>query len=166
MKGRKPTPEHLKIMRGNPGRRPLNPDAPAPDPDIPDAPAHLSEPAAAEWDRISVELMDLGLLSQIDMAALTIYCTAWGRHVEAETHLRVEGLMLMGKAKPIPTGEKDDDGNPILEEGKPYQNPWVGVSNRAIELMQSMLAEFGLSPSSRSRLTVTPKVKKKESLFG
>jgi P27 family predicted phage terminase small subunit len=100
----------------------------------------------------------LGLLSQIDRAALTIYCTAWGRHVEAETHLRKDGLMLIGKSSKNEKGEE--------EPGKPYQNPWMGVSNRAIELMQSMLAEFGLSPSSRSRLTVTPKAKPKPSLFG
>jgi P27 family predicted phage terminase small subunit len=164
MKGRKPTPEHLKIMRGNPGRRPLNPDAPAPDPEIPDAPAHLSVAALEEWNRISVELEELGLLSQIDMAALAIYCTAWGRFVEAEQHLREDGLMLMGRAKP--TGATLEDGTPEMEDGKPYQNPWVGVSNRAIELMQSMLAEFGLSPSSRSRITVKPKSKPKASLFG
>ena len=154
MKGRKPVPNQLKIMRGNPGRRPINPDVPMPELEIPACPEHLSESAKEEWERITVELEALGLVSQIDMAALSIYCTAWGRHVEAEQHLRDEGLMLTGRPK---EGE---------EEGKPYQNPWMGVSNRAIELMQSLLPEFGLSPSARTRITVTPKSKKKESLFG
>ncbi len=162
MQGRKPVPTELKIMRGNPGKRPLNDSEPHPEVEIPDPPAHLSDPAREEWLRVSEELCLLGLISQLDLAALAIYCTAWGRHVEAEQKLREDGLMLIGKPKMV----KNEDGETEEQEGRPYQNPWMGVSNRSIELMQSMLAEFGLSPSSRTRLNVKKPAKKKESLFG
>ena len=33
--GRKPTPTNLKVLKGNPGRRPLNKDEPVPDVRLP-----------------------------------------------------------------------------------------------------------------------------------
>jgi P27 family predicted phage terminase small subunit len=144
MKGRKPVPTELRLLRGNPRQHAINKDEPKPEPAIPAAPPLLSKPAKEEWDRITAELNQIGLLTQIDRAALTIYCTAWGRFVEAETHLRAEGTRPEGK-----------------------RNAWTGVSNQAIEQMRSMLGEFGLTPSARTRLSVKPsKSKEKESLFG
>ena len=35
---------------------------------------------------------------------------------------------------------------------QPLQNPWLSIANRAMRQMQSLLAEFGMSPSSRSRV--------------
>ena len=36
------------------------------------------------------------------------------------------------------------------------QNPLVGIANRAMELMHKFLGEFGLTPSSRTRLQAPP----------
>lgn len=38
MKGRKPIPTRLKVLAGNRGRRPLNPDEPIPELAFPDRP--------------------------------------------------------------------------------------------------------------------------------
>lgn len=160
--GMRPVPRALKVLRGNPGKRPLNDEEPQPETGIPPAPKHFSKASREEWDRITVELEKLGLLTHIDRGALSIYCTAWGRHVEAENHLRAEGLMLIGK----PRRKVSADGTVEETEGGPYQNPWMAISNRAIETMHSMLGEFGLSPSTRSRMSVKPPKGKKESLFG
>ncbi len=48
---RKPTPTRLKLLGGNPGKRPLNLDEPQPEPTLPEPPAHLSDEAKAEWGR-------------------------------------------------------------------------------------------------------------------
>ena len=79
----------------------MNPDEPAPDPSLPDAPTHLSPEAREEWDRVAGELYDLGVLSAVDRAALAAYCQAYGRWVAAERELRREdgstrarGLMM------------------------------------------------------------------------
>ena len=42
MKGRKPTPTHLKLVKGNPGKRKLPINEPKPARDFPDVPHHLS----------------------------------------------------------------------------------------------------------------------------
>ena len=39
MRGRKPTPTHLKLVRGNPGKRPLNASEPKPQLTLPSPPA-------------------------------------------------------------------------------------------------------------------------------
>jgi P27 family predicted phage terminase small subunit len=133
--GRKPTPTALKALRGNPGKRRLNASEPKPS-GIPTCPKHLTKAAKSEWNRISKELLVLGLLTSVDRAALAAYCSAYARWADAETKIQELGAVTT-----------TDKGNII-------QSPWVGCANRAMELMHKFLTEFGLTPSSRSRLQV------------
>ena len=73
-----------------------------------------------------------------DDAALAAYCQAFERFVEAERKIRQSGLLI-----------KTTGGNVI-------QNPLVGVANRAMEIMHKFLTEFGLTPSSRTRVAANP----------
>jgi phage terminase small subunit len=84
MRGRKPTPTHLKLVRGNPGRRPLNRAEPKPAAGMPTAPAHLSTEAKTEWRRVAPELYRLGILTRLDRSALAAYCQCYGRWRQAE----------------------------------------------------------------------------------
>lgn len=142
MRGRKPKPTHLKLVTGNPGRRPLNKSEPKPTLELPTPPAELSEDAAAEWGRVSVALHKAGLLSGIDRAALAAYCQAYGRWVKAE-----RAIAEMGKRDPLTGGLmiKTTNGNAI-------QNPLVGTANKAMADMVRYAAEFGMTPSARSRI--------------
>jgi P27 family predicted phage terminase small subunit len=137
MIGRKPKPTALKLLAGNPGHRPLNADEPKPS-GTPTCPEHLNETANSEWNRISGELSALGLLTLVDRAALAAYCMVYARWVDAELNIQKYGTVIKTKA-----------GNAI-------QNPYVGVANRALDLMYKFQSEFGMTPSSRSRLSVTP----------
>jgi len=138
MRGRKPKPTSMKRLAGNPGKRPLSEE---PQPSVPEhtpyVPRHLNEEGKREWRRIVNVLLDLGLYTVLDRAALAMYCQVWGRWLEAERKLAKEGLIL-----------KSDKGNL-------YQNPWLHVANKAWEQMRKVLAEFGLTPSSRVRLSVS-----------
>jgi len=40
------------------------------------------------------------------------------------------------------------------KSGYPIQNPYVGIANTSLQMMHRFLIEFGLSPSSRSRISV------------
>jgi phage terminase small subunit len=42
------------------------------------------------------------------------------------------------------------------KSGNVIVNPYLGVRNRALDLMRGFLVEFGMTPSSRSRLQVQP----------
>src|SRR5205085_7950964 len=77
MRGRRPKPTRLKMLTGNPGKRPLNQDEPKPEASIPDCPPELSPAARQEWDRLAAELGALRMLTNLDRAALAAYCTAY-----------------------------------------------------------------------------------------
>lgn len=134
--GRKPKPTHMKVLAGNPGKRPLNEREPKPKAKIPRVPAHLQGEARREWRRMAKKLFALGLLTEIDGTALALYCQAWARWVEAEEEVRKLGAIV-----------KSPNGYPI-------QNPYLSVANRAMRDLRAMLVEFGMTPSSRSRVQV------------
>ena len=77
----------LKILEGNPGKRPIRGNEPQPPRSQPTCPAHLSPTAKAEWKRLAQSLNKIGLLTQVDRAALAAYCQSYGRWVEAERKL-------------------------------------------------------------------------------
>lgn len=148
MAGRKLLPTQVKLLRGTAQRCRMNPDEPAPDPSIPDAPTHLSPEAREEWDRVAGELYDLGVLSAVDRAALAAYCQAYGRWVAAERELRREdGSMNLIS---------------VTSNGNVIQNPLVGIANKSLELMHKYLTEFGMSPSSRTRVGAKKKTGEKK----
>ena len=136
--GRKPLPTALKVMRGNPGKRPLNDAEPVPDPAMPTCPPQLTGAAREEWERVGTELLKLGLISQLDRGILTVYCDAWGRWVEAKEALEMTGMVVMTRT------------------GYPVPSPYLTIANRSLEIMQKAAVEFGMSPSSRSRVKATP----------
>ena len=149
---RKPT--HLKLITGNPGRRPLNKNEPNPTPGIPSVPAHLSDEAKVEWGRIASQLNDIGLLTQVDRAALAAYCQAWADWVEAEEQLRRYGKVVKS---PVKTVTRRSGGAEVTETsgGFPMQSPFLPIRNRALEIMHKFLTEYGMTPAARSRITVT-----------
>jgi P27 family predicted phage terminase small subunit len=101
----------------------------------PSCPDWLSHEAKAEWQRIVPQLIEAGVLSEVNRAALTAYCTAWAHLLQAEHHLQKDGAVLVSK------------------EGFSYQNPWLGVANRAQREFVKLLAEFGATPASAGKVT-------------
>lgn len=134
--GRKPKPSAVKALAGNPGKRALN--AAEPQPAVPDgppnAPRFMAETAQREWRRIVRFLLDAGIYTHVDHATLEAYCVVYGRWIDAEKQVQELG--------------------PIIEtvNGNMITNPYLAVANRCLKQMQSLAAEFGMTPSSRSRV--------------
>lgn len=137
MRGRKPKPTVLKLMEGNPGKRPLNDREPVPPPEIPECPEFLDAEAHAEWDRTSQVLAEMGLLTKADRSALAAYCVAYSRWVQAEAQVARYGTIVKSPQK-----------------GFPMKSPYLTVADQALETMRKLMVEFGLTPSSRSRIRV------------
>jgi P27 family predicted phage terminase small subunit len=135
VRGPRPSPTKLKVLRGNPGRRPLNQDEPIPEAGSLVPPSWLEGEGIAEWNRIAPKLHDLGLLTTVDEQALATYCHTWARWREAEHHIKKFGMVIKGKG------------------GYPVISPFVAVANRAMAQMKGFLVEFGMTPSARSRVT-------------
>ena len=148
MRGRRPKPTRLKVLTGNPGKRPLNASEPKPDVAVPECPVELGPPARQEWDRMVGELAPLRLLTHLDRAALAAYCGAFALWAEATQAIQKYGAMVKS-----PTGY-------------PIQSPYVSIANRQAEIMMRIASEFGLTPASRSRIsTVTDSERTLPDLF-
>lgn len=154
-RGPKPAPVALQLVRGDPRNQgkgklaALLDETIRPTVEIPAPPKTLSKEARAEWERIAPHLASLGLVSQIDRAALTAYCTAWGDYEWAEK--RIAELNKAARA----LGDKTGDAGRIGKTPSGYLQISVQlqIRNRALEFMDKFLAQFGMSPSSRSRVT-------------
>ena len=85
--GRKPKPTALKMLEGNPRGRPLNTEEPKPEKKAPRCPSWLEAEAKKEWKRLAKVLENMGLLTEMDMAAFAGYCQAYARWKEAEEFL-------------------------------------------------------------------------------
>lgn len=136
MRGRKPTPTNLKILRGNPGKRPLNTSEPRyPDGSL-EIPEELRElpHACAEWARVAPQLLTAGVYKMVDRTALILYCTSFQHYMDAERDIREKGAYISFK-------------------GAPKLNPAFRVVEKSFIQLRSFLSEFGMTPASRSKLS-------------
>src|SRR4051812_15458725 len=135
MRGRRPKPTRMKVLTGNPGKRPLNPNEPKPEIAVPDCPTELGPIARKEWDRLIGELSGLRILTSLDRAALAAYCGAYALWAEATEAIQKYGAMIKSP------------------QGFPIQSPYLAIANRQAEIMLRIASEFGFTPASRSRIS-------------
>lgn len=141
-RGPAPLPTNIKIMRGNPGHQKLNRNEPKPRPVAPSCPAWLGIEAKREWRRISKELDALGLLTIVDRVAMAGYCQAYSRWRQAEEAISEHGLTM----------------TVITESGSVERpRPEVAIAQKYLGIVKVFCAEFGLTPSSRGRMTLPEK---------
>ena len=134
--GPKPKPTELKILEGNPGRRPLNDQAPKPQPVAPPMPRGLPKGARKFWRDHAPKLESLGILTEVDGPAFTMLALSYNYGVEAAKAISAEGMTI-----------RDDRGNP-------RKHPLFTVFSQASKDFRALAAEFGLTPSARSRLKI------------
>jgi P27 family predicted phage terminase small subunit len=139
----------LKILEGNPGKRRLNPAEPKPRPKPPAMPSWLSREGKAEWRRVVPELDRIGLLTVVDRAALASYCEAWSLLHRAQADVEAHGVTLYTVEKTF-----EGEGGSTTIYATVAKNPAVTVMRDAMATIRSFCSEFGLSPSSRARMTV------------
>lgn len=145
-RGPKPKPIALKLLGGNPGNRPAQATGTGrARKGRPEKPADLTGEASREWDRIVPELEAAGWLAVVDRAGLSAYCFAWAQMVWAESVMQAEGAIIR---EPVQTSK----GEIIPGFEKLKAHPAVKIHAEASGRVRSYLAEFGLTPASRSRL--------------
>lgn len=148
--GRKPLPTEMKKLRGgiNTYHRsmPENEIEPKKYSKPPTPPRRLNDIGKKEWKRISKELHRLNLLTKIDTVALEAYCACYATWVQAQQEIQEKGLLVNAPS-----------GYPII-------NPLVSIANTTLKNMYKFLVEFGMTPSSRTKMNVQPKEEKKDPL--
>jgi P27 family predicted phage terminase small subunit len=152
--GRKPKHPHLKLVDGNPGKRPIPETIPVVvvasirdvvEPDwkewFPVSKARVVGPqgtrarkvASLEWRRIAPELVRYRLLTALDLGTLADYCVCIARIDQGERILSRDGLVVMGERGIV-------------------RHPVTTLLNQYRAAVKAYGAEFGLGLSSRGRL--------------
>ena len=133
-RGRKPTPTSIKILEGNPGKRPLNKNEPKPESKAPPCPKWLNGDAKKEWHRLARKMERLGTLTEHDMAAFAAYCVAYAGWKKAQSFLDENGEVY------------------VTANGSAQPWPQVAIAQKYYNQMERCAEQFGLTPSSRSRI--------------
>ncbi len=131
-RGRKPIPAHLKIVGGNPGKRPV----PTKKRHVPTglrAPSDLTEGQKKLWRKINRDA-PYQLLKAIDTFALKRYVTALSIYDEAKQSIKDSSLVIR------------------YPNGSPAHNPWLGIMNRQADILLRLEGEFGFTPSARTKI--------------
>ena len=148
MAGRRPTPTHLKVVKGNPGKRALPKNEPKPKRSIPSPPAHLSDTGLVAWGRLTVLLDEMGVLTLADGFALERLCDTYCEILKFRTQLMAEGETYTVTTM---NGE-------TLHKAHPAQAMLSDADRR----FKGYLIEFGLTPAARSKVNVKDKDGDKE----
>ena len=138
---RKPTPT-LRLAgswRGE-ARAKTEPTPPAGEPERPD---WLDADGREAWDRLLPILMDMRILTAADGAALALLCDTWARYRKASRMLADFGDVYT---------VKNPDGSPRMIRRSPYS----AIQAELARILRGQLAEFGLTPASRSKTVALP----------
>ncbi len=176
-RGPKPTPKNVLQFRGSWRANLADDGSVNPEIQIPGCPRHLLKEARKEWRRITPELQQLGLITRIDRAALALYCQEYAWWVWHDEMLQRAVNLAAGKrerhdadelAKVVASAARGEVYEPVpyaggdgfqveTPNGNLTYNPhWVG-KNKAGERVDKYLASFGMSPSSRGKVSPSSK---------
>ncbi|MEG6403129.1 phage terminase small subunit P27 family, partial [Enterobacter kobei] len=146
MSGPPKTPTHLRLVRGNPSKRPINENEPKPAAGVPPTPKHFDKQGKYWFRRMAEELDALGVMSQLDARALELL-------VEVYTEYRhhCDTLEREGYTYAVYSDEEPDEGKE-REIRMIKAHPAAIMKADAWKRLRAMLGEFGMTPASRSKV--------------
>jgi P27 family predicted phage terminase small subunit len=93
------------------------------------------------WRKIAKDLHKVGLLTTVDATALEMLCESYATWRDAVSKIDEFGVLVK------------------TPNGYPVQGPYLQIANKAQMQMLRLLAEFGLTPSSRTKIRGEVKAK-------
>ena len=142
MKGRPRKPAQLKIIQGTfqPSRNPVSEPEFLPLTEIPEPPKAMNKYGKELWEKLGRELIVTGVMTTPDLIAFEMLCSTFGRYKIYEDYIAKSPLTNI-------------DGK---HGGRSAQSQQMNADlSMCIKLMQ----QFGLTPSDRNRLGISPKKK-------
>ena len=134
MRGRKNTPTHLKIVRGNPGKRGISKNEPKPEGDLFAPPGDMPAAAVPFWNQ-AIAAAPVGLLKNLDQRVLMVWAIAAWLHSDAASKIARGTTLVQSK------------------RGEIFQHPALAIMNKQALIMMKAAAEMGFSPASRTRVS-------------
>jgi len=145
-------PKKIHELHGNPSKKKFKDTHPDPPTKIPKIPSHLGKLAKKQWRYIAPKLADLGVISETDQTALATYCEAYehwvnlGKQISEDAkHKIIFDLWVkegsLGEPPIVPLAFRDN----------------LSLHRSIIQVrdqLRKLVAEFGMTPSSRGRVIV------------
>lgn len=148
-RGPKPQPSILKYVRGNPGKRAMNTSEPTPneiDDDFP-PPSYLSGDGLEKWHQVVPVLLGMRVMTEADVETIGRYCAIWAEWKKNYEMVKKNGDVL--------TIWETDPADPRKQRVKYMQpTPYATQMKSLATLLLRIEQEFGLTPSSRSQVTI------------
>lgn len=143
-RGPAPRPTAMNEARGNPGKRRLNEGEPLPPTGDVAPPSWLSPAGREVWAQMAPTMVKMRVLTVADAWTFARYCEAYARYLELRQFLAGKGHA----STVYPVKNADGTTRCLLEI------PQAAEYRRYHEILIKMEQEFGLTPSSRSRINV------------
>jgi P27 family predicted phage terminase small subunit len=140
--GRTRTPTALRVLRGNPQHRPLPKAEPKPQRGVPPCPSRLSPSERRAWRGFGELLDGMGVLTVADAPQLALLVCVWAEW---------RGWDDACRKRESPTYEQRTERGLII---RPY--PEFALRAEAGKRLRALLADMGLNPSARARVTALP----------
>lgn len=117
---------------------------------IEETPDWLDENARAEFERIVTEAGSIGILDNLDLAALAVYASSFSQYQDACEKVRRYGMLAKSG--------KDGKGVAV--------SPYINILDKAAARIMQCSIRLGLSTTDRLKLLVpAPEEKEKENKF-
>ena len=144
MSGPSPKPTALRLLEGNPSRRPIPAQEPKLAPTAPDCPAWVTGEARVHWPEIAKQLEAMTVATTADKFALGLLVDALGQYIAAKKEIEEQGATF------------------TTEKGYVQVHPSVAIMTNAWERVLKCLKEFGLTPAARTKVHVIAENNKDE----
>ena len=159
MKGRKPLPDEQKKLKGTLRKSRVNKNKPEPARVATSAgPYKLNARAQLAWDELAPQLEKSRVLTEGDLQWLKLLCEAIAEYDSLYNRLWIKQANGQVEYEPIKNfyqiyekGSKKKLAFPTLIATK--LKPEVALIAENRKFQKSLLAEFGLTPSSRAKVT-------------
>ena len=115
----------------------MNTNEPKPAPIAPKCPAWVNPEGKRHWKYIAPKLLRLGLLTEIDGGALACACNEFGEYIQLRRIIKSKGSRTF-----------------MTDTGYEAAIPEISIANKALANYKNLLTEFGMTPSSRSRIDI------------
>ena len=146
MKGPRPKSTATRKLTGEGKTHPerINKNEPVAPSGAPDMPEHLDAIGADKWRHLMWLFEEMGMLNKADGDLIEAYCVTYSGFRKALESVNRTGQVLILKS---------DEGKSV----EARRNPFSVELHKYMDRMAKLLAEMGLTPSSRSRVVATPK---------
>lgn len=154
--GRPKTPTVLKALRGTLQPCRENKLEPKPKAELPKMPRTLKGTDGGSWKKLGKKLEAMRVITGMDEMSFELLCGVYGAYIGARNALWIEDVSRPGKYIYEPMYEVVVTN----KDGSTYEymktRPEVAIVSDTWRRLEKMLSNFGLTPSSRSKIQTIP----------